>query len=45
MRQHFPALVGWMVYGGSLAIISQALHDAAEHLFGPEPLHQWRQYQ
>src|SRR5260370_684876 len=38
MRQHFPALVGWMVYGASLAIITQALHDAAEHLLGPEPL-------
>jgi NADH dehydrogenase len=36
MRQHFPALVGWVVYGASLGIISQALHDGAEHLFGPE---------
>src|SRR6201984_2219120 len=38
MRQHFPALVGWVVYGASLGVISQALHDGAEHLFGPEPL-------
>ncbi len=37
MRQHFPALVGWVVYGASLGVISQALHDGAEHLFGPEP--------
>jgi NADH:ubiquinone reductase (H+-translocating) len=37
MRQHFPALVGWVVYGASLGIIHQALQDGAEHFFGPEP--------
>ena len=37
MRQHFPALVGWVVYGASLGIINQALQDGAEHFFGPEP--------
>ena len=37
MRQHFPALVGWVVYGALLGIINQALQDGAEYLFGPEP--------
>jgi NADH dehydrogenase len=37
MRQHFSALVGWVVYGASLGIINQALQDGAEHFFGPEP--------
>ena len=35
MRQHFPALVGWVVYGAFLGVIHQALHDSAEHFFGP----------
>lgn len=38
MRQHFPALVGWVVYGASLGIINQALNDIAEYFFGPEPV-------
>jgi NADH dehydrogenase len=38
MRQHFPALVGWVVYGASLGIVNQALNDTAEYLFGPEPV-------
>jgi NADH dehydrogenase len=37
MRQHFPALVGWVIYGAFLGIISQALQDSAEYFFGPEP--------
>lgn len=37
MRQNFPALVGWVVYGTSLGIINQTLQDSAEHFFGPEP--------
>ena len=37
MRQHFPALVGWVVYGASLGIINQALQDGAEHFFGAAP--------
>lgn len=37
MRHHFPALVSWVVYGASLGIVSQALNDVAERLFGPEP--------
>src|SRR5712692_7771031 len=36
MRQHFPAVVGWVVYGAFLGIIHQALQDSAEHFFGPE---------
>jgi NADH dehydrogenase len=36
MRRHFPALVGWVVYGASLGIIKQGLDDIAEHSFGPE---------
>jgi len=36
IRQHFPALVGWVVYGASLGIIKQALDDIAERSFGPE---------
>ena len=37
MRQHFPALVGWVVYGASLGIINQAFQDGAEHFFGAAP--------
>src|SRR6267143_1683598 len=37
MRQHFPALVGWVVYVASLGIINQALQNGAEHFFGAEP--------
>src|SRR5277367_139156 len=36
MREHFPALVGWVVYGALLGIIKQGLDDIAEHSFGPE---------
>src|SRR6266404_282344 len=36
IRQHFPALAGWVVYGASLGIIKQALDDIAERSFGPE---------
>src|SRR5258707_8617459 len=35
MRQHFLALVGWVVYGAFLGIIHQALQDSAGHFFGP----------
>src|SRR5260370_1670397 len=37
MRQDFPALVGWVVYGASLGIINQAFQDGAEHFFGAAP--------
>jgi NADH:quinone reductase (non-electrogenic) len=36
IRQHFPALVSWVVYGASLGIIKQALDDIADRSFGPE---------
>jgi NADH dehydrogenase len=36
IRQHFPALVGWVVYGASLGIIRHGLDDIAERSFGPE---------
>ena len=35
MRQHFPALVGWVVYGALLGLIKQGLDDIGEHFFGP----------
>lgn len=38
MRQHFPALVGWVVYGAALGLITQVLNDAAERVLGPEPV-------
>jgi NADH:ubiquinone reductase (H+-translocating) len=38
MRQHFPALVGWVVYGSFLGIIHRALQDGVEHFFGSEPV-------
>ena len=37
MRQHFPALVAWVVYGATLGIAIQALQDLATLFFGPEP--------
>jgi NADH:quinone reductase (non-electrogenic) len=38
LRQHFPALVGWIFYGSALGVISQGLNDAVEHVLGPEPV-------
>jgi NADH dehydrogenase len=38
MRQHFPALVGWVIYGAALGLITQVLNDVAERAFGPEPV-------
>ena len=36
MRTHFPAMVGWIVYGASLGIFTQCLNDIAGHILGPE---------
>src|ERR1700756_2594511 len=38
MRGHFPALVGWVLYGAALGLISQGLSGIAERVFGPEPV-------
>jgi NADH dehydrogenase len=37
MRTHFPALVGWVLYGALLGLFTQGFNDLAERIFGPEP--------
>jgi NADH dehydrogenase len=37
MREHFPALIGWVLYGITLGFLVRALNDAANRMLGSEP--------
>jgi len=38
MREHFPALVGWVLFGVTLGVLVQLLNEVAARLLGPEPV-------
>src|SRR5260370_23888093 len=35
MRAHFPALLGWVLFGALLGVVTPGLSDLAEKIFGP----------
>ncbi len=36
LRAHFPALVGWVVFGALLGVCTQGLNDLADTMLGPQ---------
>ena len=36
MRSQFPALLGWVVFGAALGLLTQGLNDMAASIWGPE---------
>lgn len=36
MRSHFPELIGWVIYGAALGLLTQGLNDMAASVWGPE---------
>jgi NADH:ubiquinone reductase (H+-translocating) len=36
IRTHFPALIGWVIYGAAVGLLTQAFNDLAAKIVGPE---------